>query len=125
MKKLVPKHPRTDEFVAQGLYAVNSFKELEVKISALETKDERGVAFEVFAEAFLVTQEGIDPDHYWPQGKIPLVVQENLGLPRNDFGIDSVYLKPDPAIRCLSVQVPDWSTDSRLGRTRNLRRLGQ
>jgi hypothetical protein len=24
MKKLVPKHPRTDEFGAQGLYAVNS-----------------------------------------------------------------------------------------------------
>jgi hypothetical protein len=56
-KKLVPKHPRTDEFVAQGLYAVNSFKELETKISALESKDERGAAFEVFAEAFLVTQE--------------------------------------------------------------------
>jgi predicted helicase len=92
MKELVPKHPRTAEFVAQGLYAVNSFKELEAKISALESKDERGAAFEVFAEAFLVTQEGIDPNHYWPQGKIPLLVQENLGLPRNDFGIDSVYL---------------------------------
>src|SRR6516225_9036849 len=51
-KKLVPKHPRTAEFVAQGLYAVNSFKELEAKISALECKDERGAAFEVFAEAF-------------------------------------------------------------------------
>jgi predicted helicase len=92
MKKLVPKHSRTDEFVAQGLYAVNSFKELEAKISALESKDERGAAFEVFAEAFLVTQESIDPNHYWPQGKIPLLVQENLRLPRNDFGIDSVYL---------------------------------
>jgi predicted helicase len=92
MIKLVPKHPRTAEFVAQGLYAVNSFKELEGKISALESKDERGAAFEVFAEAFLVTQESIDPNHYWPQGKIPLLVQENLGLPRNDFGIDSVYL---------------------------------
>ena len=63
MKKLVPKHPRTHEFVAQGLYAVNSFKELEAKISALESKDERGAAFEVFAEAFLVTHEGIDPNH--------------------------------------------------------------
>jgi predicted helicase len=92
MKKLVPKHPRTDEFVAQSLYAVSSFKELEAKISALESKDERGAAFEVFAEAFLVTQESIDPNHYWPQGKIPLLVQEKLGLPRNDFGIDSVYL---------------------------------
>jgi predicted helicase len=92
MKKLVSKHPRTAEFVAQGLYAVDSFKELEAKISALESKDERGTAFEVFAEAFLVTQESIDPNHCWPQGKIPLLVQENLGLPRNDFGIDSVYL---------------------------------
>jgi hypothetical protein len=59
MKKLVPKHPRTAEFVAQGLYAVNSFKDLEAKISALETKDDRGAAFEVFAEAFLITQAGI------------------------------------------------------------------
>ena len=66
MKKLVPKHPRTTEFVAQDLYAVNSFKELEAKISALVTKDERGAAFEVFAEAFLVTPESIDPNHYWP-----------------------------------------------------------
>ena len=40
MKKLVPKHPRTDEFVAQGLYSVSSFKELEAKISALGSKDE-------------------------------------------------------------------------------------
>ena len=30
--------------------------------------------------------------NYWPQGKIPLLVQENLGVPGNDFGIDSVYL---------------------------------
>jgi predicted helicase len=94
MKKLVPKHPRTDEFVAQGLYAVNSFKELEAKISALETKDERGAAFEVFAEAFFVSQEHVDPAHYRPQGKIPLSLQEHLGLPRNDFGVDSVYLNP-------------------------------
>jgi hypothetical protein len=54
--------------------------------------DEGAMPFEVFAEAFLVTQESIDSDHYWPQGKIPLVVQENLGLPRNDFGIDSGHL---------------------------------
>ena len=63
----IPKHPRTAEFVAQGLYAVNSFKELEAKISALETKDDRGAAFEVFAEAFFVTQEGIAPGPCWPE----------------------------------------------------------
>jgi hypothetical protein len=56
-EKTRSQHPRTAEFVAQGLYAVNSFKEPEAKISALESKDERGAAFEVFAEAFLVTQE--------------------------------------------------------------------
>src|SRR5262245_30004483 len=27
-----------------------------------------------------------------PQGKVPLLAQENLGLPRNDLGIESVYL---------------------------------
>ena len=92
MKKLVPKHPRTAEFVARDLYNVSSFKELESKITALESKDERGAAFEVFAEAFFVTQQGIDPNYYWPQGKVPFLLQEELGLPRKDFGIDSVYL---------------------------------
>jgi hypothetical protein len=47
LKKLVPKHPRTAEFVAQGLYAVNSFKELEAKISALESDNNKGAAFVV------------------------------------------------------------------------------
>ena len=90
----IPKHPRVAEFVAQGLYKVNSFRELETKISALRSKDERGAAFEVFAEAFFVTQEGIDPENYRPQRKIPISLQEKLGLPRNDFGVDSVYLNP-------------------------------
>jgi hypothetical protein len=44
MKKLVPKHLRTAEFVARDLYNVSSFKELESKIAALESKDERGAA---------------------------------------------------------------------------------
>ena len=67
MEKLVPKHPRTAQFVAEGLYAVNSFKELEAKISALESEGKRGAAWEVWAEGFFVTQQQIDSHHYWPQ----------------------------------------------------------
>jgi hypothetical protein len=67
-----PKHPRTAEFVAQGLYAVNSFKELEARISTLPTDKDKGDALEVFAEAFFFTRRDVDPDKYWPQGRIPL-----------------------------------------------------
>jgi predicted helicase len=92
MKKVVPKHPRTVEFVAHGLYAVNSFKELEAKISALESEGKRGAAWEVWAEGFFATQRQIDSHHYWPQGTEPPLLRKSLRLPRNDKGIDSVYL---------------------------------
>jgi predicted helicase len=92
MPEPVPQHLRTAEFVAQGLYAVNSFKELEARISTLPTDKDKGDALEVFADAFLVTQRGVDPDNYWPQGRIQLSVRETLELPKTDYGVDSVYL---------------------------------
>ena len=88
-----PKHPKTAKFVGSGLFAnLKSFKELEGRISALGDNVQMGDAFEVFAEAFLVTQEGIDPDNLWPQGTEPLSLRNELGLPRDDFGIDGIYL---------------------------------
>ena len=76
MPEPVPQHLRTAEFVAQGLYAVNSFKELEARISTLPTDKDKGDALEVFAEAFFVNQWDVDPDNYWPQGRIPLAVRK-------------------------------------------------
>jgi hypothetical protein len=52
------KHRRTRHFVASGLFdEIGSFAELETRISALPTKQDRGDAFEVFAEAYLATQK--------------------------------------------------------------------
>ena len=56
-----PKHPKTQSFVRQEHFAdVYHFAELEQRISALPTNEERGNAFEVFAEAYLATQEGAE-----------------------------------------------------------------
>jgi hypothetical protein len=51
------RHLKTQLFIHKKLFRnLTGFKELESRISALPTKQERGDAFEVFAEAYLATQ---------------------------------------------------------------------
>src|SRR6516164_4891311 len=89
-----PKHPRNTEY-RDLLTGVTSFKELEARISSLKTPEERGHAFEVFCEAFLVTQDLIEPDNLWPvpEKTAPITLQERLAMPRKDYGIDGIYAK--------------------------------
>lgn len=51
------KHSQSSKFTASGIFnGLNSFHELETRISALPLEKDRGNAFEVFAEAYLATQ---------------------------------------------------------------------
>ena len=84
-----PRHPRAATFVR--LFAgVTGFKELESRIAGLPTEQERGAAFEVFAEAYLATQRKYDVSDVWPQKVIPLELLAQLALTVNDYGVDGV-----------------------------------
>ena len=55
-----PRHLKTQSFIHKKLFEnITGFNELESRISALPTKQERGDAFEVFAEAYLATQKWV------------------------------------------------------------------
>ncbi len=71
---------------------LQSFQELEQKIANLDHQTEMGEAFEVFAEAYLVTQRP-DVCEVWPTpGKtLGPSVLEGLNIPVKDNGVDGVY----------------------------------
>ena len=53
-----PRHRSALHFSASGLFSgLTSFAELEKRIVDLPTRQQRGDAFEVFAEAYLATQK--------------------------------------------------------------------
>jgi len=85
------KHRRTRHFVASGLFDAISFGELESRIAELPTEQNRGDAFEVFAEAYLATQKIIKAEEIWPGDQIPIAVLETCRLPIKDMGADGVY----------------------------------
>ena len=62
------RHSRAHHFSASGLFSgLTSFAELEQRISdRLPTPQERGDAFEVFAEAYLATQPIRGAAEVWP-----------------------------------------------------------
>ncbi len=88
-----PRHGRANHFSASGLFSgLTSFAELEQRISdRLPTPQERGDAFEVFAEAYLASQKVIGADEVWPGNTVPNAVLKQLGLPFADMGVDGVY----------------------------------
>ncbi len=69
---------------------IHSFAELEAKIAALPDEQQRGDAFEVFAEAYLTTQRVQQASSVWPDDSVPLWVLERLNLPIRDMGVDGV-----------------------------------
>ena len=67
------RHPKATYFVQRNLFSgLTTFAELERRIAALPEEKDRGDAFEVFAEAYLVTQRKYDAAQVWPHGSIPL-----------------------------------------------------
>jgi predicted helicase len=87
------KHPSAGKYIRLGLFRnLNSFPELEERISALPDKDDKGKAFEVFAEFHLATKRRNDFKEIWPLAAVPRGVRGELGIRLEDYGIDGVCL---------------------------------
>lgn len=71
---------------------VQSFKELEARIAELPIEQQRGAAFEVFAEACLATQRVYQAREVWPGNSMPPQLRKQLRLPIADMGVDGVVV---------------------------------
>ena len=86
-----PKHPKAQQFVGQKLFdEISCFRDLETRIEHLPTEQQRGDAFEVFAEAYFVTQRIEKAKHVWPDKKISPSLRAKLKLHSRDVGADGV-----------------------------------
>jgi predicted helicase len=91
----MPQHPQAALFAKKGLFkGLNSFQELEGRISQIEEDKAKGDAFEVFVEAYLATQRKHEAQTIWPNQAAPLDLLERLGLTSSDYGVDGLYLTP-------------------------------
>ncbi len=91
-----PRHKDASRFHSARLFSeLSSFAELEKRISGLSTPQERGAAFEVFAEAYLFTQRVPQAKDVWPTGTEPINIRSTLFLPTQDKGIDGLVLAED------------------------------
>ena len=87
-----PRHRRTAYFVGLALFdRLEGFTDLEARIAALPTQQDRGDAFEVFAEAYLATQKLVGAEEVWPADQVPIAVLQTCRLPIKDMGADGVY----------------------------------
>ncbi len=84
---------------------LNSFSDLEARISALPGNKERGDAFEIFAEAYLATQKITLAQEVWPFETIPPEQRRTLSLDTGrDMGVDGTYLTSDGELRAYQVK---------------------
>ena len=91
-KMTSPTHPKAPSYLQRGIFdGLKNFRELEARISALPTAQERGDAFEVFAEAYLATQREHDAEKVWPLSAVPLELLQRLGLSEQDYGVDGIF----------------------------------
>ena len=91
---MASKHSQAPYLISQGIFdSIRSFKEFEIKVSALfETNTKaQGDAFEIFVEAYLLTQPITQCAETWLVGSIPVEVREELNLPNDSKGIDGVF----------------------------------
>ncbi len=89
-------HPRLNTLPADLFAGLQSFRELEERISALPDGGlQRGDALEVFVEAHLQTSPLFQVEELWLVNQIPLSVRRQLKLPSDSKGIDGVYRMSD------------------------------
>ncbi len=87
-----PAHPKARQYCQRGVFeGLTSFRELEARIGALVTKQERGDAFEVFAEAYLATLALNKAKQVWPGGSVPASLRKRLALTIGDKGVDGIF----------------------------------
>ena len=86
-------HKKTKKFLHQGLFnAVSSFKEFEGRIENLDSKQDKGDAFEVFAQAYLATQKIVQAKMIWAFDDIPQNVRSNISIDTHiDMGVDGAF----------------------------------
>lgn len=89
---LKPRHPKANLYLRRKLFdGISKFTELEHRIAELPTTQERGDAFEVFAEAYLSTQRLYQAKTVWPISRLPLTIKDRFALGQNDVGVDGVF----------------------------------
>ncbi|MDO9011078.1 MAG: Helicase associated domain protein [Gallionella sp.] len=103
---MTSKHSSAHRLLSTGLFdSLNSFSDLEARISALSGNKERGDAFEIFAEAYLATQKITLAQEVWPFEAIPLEQRQALSLDTGrDMGVDGTYLTIDGELRAYQVK---------------------
>ena len=91
---MASKHSQAPYLISLGIFdSIKSFKEFEIKVSALfETNTKaQGDAFEIFVEAYLLTQPISQCAETWLVGSIPVEIRDKLNLPNDSKGIDGVF----------------------------------
>lgn len=74
---MTPKHPKTGRFLREGLFdGLQSFAELERRLNPLSEND-KGDAFEVFAEAYCRLTPEIGAAEFWPERATPAEVRRS------------------------------------------------
>ena len=63
----------------------------QIKIQQLPNNQDKGDAFEVFAQAYLATQKLHSVKYLWTHHHIPLSIREKLHLPIKEMGVDGVF----------------------------------
>lgn len=103
---MTSKHNATHRLVTTGLFdGLNTFAELETRISALPTNQDRGDAFEIFAEAYFATQKIALAREVWPFEAMPLEQRRRLALDTGrDMGVDGLYETTDGELRAYQVK---------------------
>jgi hypothetical protein len=86
---MTSKHSSTSRLLNTGIFdGLNSFAEIEARISALPGNKERGDAFEIFAEAYLATQKIALAQEVWTFEAVPLEQRKALSLDTGrDMGV--------------------------------------
>jgi predicted helicase len=87
-----PRHFQARAVVKSGIFEeLASFRELERRIVSLSTPGDRGEAFEVFAEAYLVIVASQHPKQIYPEKSIPYSLRNRLVLTGGDNGVDGIF----------------------------------
>jgi len=86
------QHPKAQYWINKGIFDdLQSFRELETRISALTLNKDKGDVLEIFVEAYLHTQKINQCVRHWIVGRIPIELRERYSLPPDGTGIDGIY----------------------------------
>jgi superfamily II DNA or RNA helicase len=91
---MTSKHLQAPYLISKGVFdSIKSFKDFEERVSLLfeSNTKEQGDAFEIFVEAYLLTQPIAQCAVTWLVGSIPVEVRDELNLPNDSKGIDGVF----------------------------------